>query len=481
MDPLAAWLEGHKEKLIGLSVQQLSNQELLRKEVESPVRWFFDNLIHTIAEGQRERLEALLRGWVAMSSIPIDRHVVGLLPVLGVFKRAIWQEFEADPPSESPLALMSRLDAVITSAAEFMSKVEAATLMDAASHWLMAHPVSKPRTVNPKDSFVTIAAHELRTPLTVVEGYANMLRMELSETTQPRAALMVRGMQSGVERLRELIEDLIDISLIDSGLLKLELQPVWLLRMIDIAVSEAREAASVRCLIIEIKPEGIPARPTVADPERLLKVFQKVIANAIKYTPDGGRITLSGTLRPGYLDIQVQDTGVGIGADNLERIFEKFAGINDPAYHSSSKVNFKGGGAGLGLAIAKGMIEAHGGTIWAESSGYDEDNCPGSCFHIMVPLRSVTAGEGMSPLVATAASTLSRNVPESRPAVARVKLEEDVKAPGVPAAPAAEQQAGEVRAHPVEQALGSGNGAASSEVGAGESQDKQASDTMPPS
>lgn len=445
MDALATWLEGHKEQLVTVAVQQLSTQELLRQEAAGPVRWFFDHLIHAIADGQHEKMETLLRGWVTMSAIPIDGHVVGLLPVLGVFKRAIWQVFQADPPSESPLALMSRLDGIMSDAAEFMSKTEAAALLDAASHWLIARPAANTaQSSGVQNSFVTIAAHELKTPLTVVEGYANMLRQELSETTHPRAAIMVKGIQTGVGRLRELIEDMIEVSLIDSDLLTLDMQPVWLLRMIDIAVSEVREATSLRHLTLEVQSDSIPARPTSGDPERLLKAFQKVLANAIKYTPDGGKITVSGHERPDYVDIQVRDTGIGIAPENLERIFEKFSEQGDPTLHSSGKVKFKGGGAGLGLAIAKGLLEAHGGTIWAESPGLDEAQHPGSCFHLMIPLRNVAAGEGMSPLVATAASTLSRNLPGKPISVERPPVEtpQPVSAPGVTKAV---QEVGEAR------------------------------------
>jgi signal transduction histidine kinase len=91
---------------------------------------------------------------------------------------------------------------------------------------------------------------------------------------------------------------------------------------------------------------------------------------------------------PGFVEVSVADTGIGIAAEHQQRIFEKFGGLGDAARHSSGKTKFKGGGAGLGLAIARGIIEAHGGAIWCESAGYDEVNCPGSTFHIMVPIRT---------------------------------------------------------------------------------------------
>jgi signal transduction histidine kinase len=88
----------------------------------------------------------------------------------------------------------------------------------------------------------------------------------------------------------------------------------------------------------------------------------------------------------GFVDIQVRDAGIGIDAENLESIFEKFGSIADASLHSSSKTKFKGGGPGLGLPIARGIVEAHGGRVWAESPGHHEENFPGSTFHIELPL-----------------------------------------------------------------------------------------------
>jgi signal transduction histidine kinase len=238
-----------------------------------------------------------------------------------------------------------------------------------------------------------VAAHELKTPLTVIEGYTNMLKIELPEAAHPREALMMRGIESGVVRLRALIEDMIDVSLIEIDLLRLDFQPVWLPRLLDIVESECRDAVRARRLTLEIKRNTLPIKPIIGDPERLMKAFQKVLMNAVKYTPDGGRITIYARTMSEFVDIVVEDTGIGIAPENLDLIFEKFSAVSDPAYHSSGKIKFKGGGAGLGLVIAKGIIEAHGGSLWAESPGADEEKLPGSRFHFMIPSRDATTGD----------------------------------------------------------------------------------------
>jgi signal transduction histidine kinase len=127
---------------------------------------------------------------------------------------------------------------------------------------------------------------------------------------------------------------------------------------------------------------------TFGDPERMLQVLRNVISNAIKYTPDGGEITVEGRKLPGFMEVIVRDTGIGIDEEDIQAIFDKFVRLGDTALHSSGKTKFKGGGPGLGLRIAKGIIESHGGTIWVESPGYNETTCPGSTFHILIPLRS---------------------------------------------------------------------------------------------
>jgi signal transduction histidine kinase len=133
-----------------------------------------------------------------------------------------------------------------------------------------------------------------------------------------------------------------------------------------------------------------------------------VVANAIKYTPDGGTITVDGRLLPGFIEMTVTDTGIGIDPENHIRIFEKFGRIGDVSLHSSGKIKFKGGGPGLGLPITKGIIEAHGGAIWVESEGYDEELCPGATFHILMPVRKQPPDDKTSKLFQTQTEEISR-------------------------------------------------------------------------
>ena len=131
----------------------------------------------------------------------------------------------------------------------------------------------------------------------------------------------------------------------------------------------------------------------LADPELLQKALDNVIVNAVKFTPDGGSISVSAhpiEVNGGteYCEIRIRDTGIGIDPSNHRIVFEKLYQLGKVELHSSGRTNFKGGGPGLGLAIAAGIVKAHKGTIWVESPGYDEEKLPGSTFIMQIPLAN---------------------------------------------------------------------------------------------
>ncbi len=237
-----------------------------------------------------------------------------------------------------------------------------------------------------KATFISVAAHELRTPLTVIEGYAAMMQEPLERLNHEELRQYLKGIRRGVARMREIVNDLVDLSLLNADLFEISFQPLWLNRIFQGLALELESVLRERKQTLEVRDFPGSDLRLYGDPERLRQAFYNLLTNAIKFTPDGGRITVDGRLLPGFVEVTVSDTGIGIAPEHQEYIFDFFARVGNPLTHSSSKTKFKGGGPGLGLPITKGIIEAHGGTIWVESPGYDEERCPGSTFHVLLPL-----------------------------------------------------------------------------------------------
>ena len=241
-----------------------------------------------------------------------------------------------------------------------------------------------------KLEFIQVAAHELRTPLTVLKGYVNVLNSFPEIKTNPVIHEVMEGIIKGADRMHEVVNTMLDVTRIDSETLKLQAAPVLLKRVISDTVHELAKAAAERTIEITIAEEA--ETPNInADPALIQKALYHLIVNAIKYTPDGGKVIVRSypimmeKNIPG-VEIRVQDTGIGLDVEHHELIFEKFYQVGDVSIHSSGKTSFKGGGPGLGLAIVRGVARAHGGKVWVESSGHDEAKLPGSTFYLQLPI-----------------------------------------------------------------------------------------------
>jgi signal transduction histidine kinase len=222
-----------------------------------------------------------------------------------------------------------------------------------------------------KSDFIAIASHELRTPLGLILGYAAMLKEDLKnpETTQQLDVVMNSAL-----RLRDLIDDMVNVQHIEEGKAKLVLTEFVLQEVIQRAVEAMRELYSAKDqeLLLSLPPQPVAL---TADREKITLVLNNLLTNAIKFTDAGGRIMVTAERKNGEVQVHVADTGIGIPAREVERIFDRF-------YQVEPHLTRTHGGLGLGLAIAKGMIELHGGKIWVESvEGL------GSRFSFSVPMR----------------------------------------------------------------------------------------------
>jgi signal transduction histidine kinase len=244
-----------------------------------------------------------------------------------------------------------------------------------------------------KSNFISIASHELRTPLTVARGYTEMLMEEPSMPEQLRS--LVKGIHKSTLRQVEIMDSMFDIAQLDTRTLELHHQDVFLNELLRSVSEEMSNSLAERELELSVDLPQLPA--IKADPNTMRKLFYHLLSNAIKFTPNGGKIKISGRQLPpnnrdlpeGGVEIVVSDTGVGVDKDFQEIIFTKFYQPGDKInLHSTGKTKFKGSGVGLGLALSRGIVNAHGGRIWVESEGQDDEKCPGSDFHVILPLRS---------------------------------------------------------------------------------------------
>jgi signal transduction histidine kinase len=254
------------------------------------------------------------------------------------------------------------------------------------------------RANNAKSEFVSIVSHELKTPMTSMKGYTDLLVKGMAGPVNDMQTQFLTVIRSNVDRMSTLVNDLLEVSRIETGRLKLEIKPVELDIVIDETLRTAKAQIEERQQTLDLHvPEDLPL--VMGDKARLIQILTNLISNAYKYTPSGGRIAVAvnrrremqppSTLamwkpvRPdgnvsinpaGYLVCAVQDTGVGISPEDQQKLFTKFFRSGDPAVRDVP-------GTGLGLSITRSLVEMQGGAIWVES-----EVGKGSTFAFSVPI-----------------------------------------------------------------------------------------------
>ena len=228
-----------------------------------------------------------------------------------------------------------------------------------------------------KDEFLATVSHELRTPLNAILGWATTLnRTELDDLTERRG---MEAIERNARAQAQLIEDLLDVSRIISGKMRLDVKPVVLAPIVEAAIDSVRPAADAKSIRLEldIDPDANHLR---ADEGRLQQIIWNLLSNSIKFTPAGGFVQVKIKRTPAMAEITVTDTGEGIEPEFLPFAFDRFQ-------QADSSVTRRHGGLGLGLAIARHLVEMHGGTIEARSEGEGH----GATFTVKLPMQAVTS------------------------------------------------------------------------------------------
>ncbi|HEV7844009.1 MAG TPA: ATP-binding protein, partial [Pyrinomonadaceae bacterium] len=225
-----------------------------------------------------------------------------------------------------------------------------------------------------KDEFLATLSHELRTPLTAILGWSSMLRAGKLDAEAALRAL--EAIERNAKSQRQIIEDLLDVSRIITGKLRLDLMKVEPAALIDSAIEAVRPAAEAKGVRIQ-KVMNTGGGILTGDPSRLQQVFWNLLSNAVKFTPNGGRVQLTLEYTDSHVEITVSDTGPGISAEFLPYVFDRFR-------QADSTTTRKHGGLGLGLAIVRHLVELHGGTVRAESDGAGT----GAAFTVTLPVMA---------------------------------------------------------------------------------------------
>lgn len=230
-----------------------------------------------------------------------------------------------------------------------------------------------------KSAFVSIAAHELRSPLTSISGYLEMLLDGDAGALTDKQAEYLKIIEAGARRLLHITSDLLDLTRIEAGQMQVVLKPTDLVRLVESVIAEHAPQLDVKAQRLSLRaPPGLPQ--ALCDPTRAAQVIGNLLSNASKYSPSGAAITLDVTHanENGFLKIAVADEGVGIAEEDALRLFEPF-------FRARSAAKTGATGTGLGLPIARSLVELHGGRLWFDSSlGH------GSTFYATFPTASTT-------------------------------------------------------------------------------------------
>jgi PAS domain S-box-containing protein len=344
------------ERIYSLVAREKRTMRMTQAELESHPAWR--------GFGAEAGEHPPLRGWMAAPLLGGDGECIGVVQLSDKWVGGAGGEF-----TEADEALLWQLAQVASVALEnqqlYKQEQEARRMAEQATR--------------AKDEFLAVVSHELRSPLNAILGWNRLLRSRRGD--DPQIARVTETVESSGKAQLRLIEDLLDTARIISGKMRLETQPVELVAVIESALDAVRPAADSKGIIIvpDFSLEaGQMSYQITGDPDRLQQVVWNLVSNAIKFTPDGGRVWVG--LRRGGSGAQiiVRDTGQGISPDLLPYVFDRFK-------QGDSSVSRRFGGLGLGLALVKHLVELHGGSVVAESPGEGR----GATFTVSLPAAAV--------------------------------------------------------------------------------------------
>jgi len=232
-----------------------------------------------------------------------------------------------------------------------------------------------------KSEFLANMSHELRTPLNSIIGFSELLEDQLAGPLTDKQRGYIHNVWTSGKHLLDLINDILDLSKVEAGKIELHMETFSLREALGAALTMVRPQAAKKRM--SLRSELVPETTVTADPLRLKQIMYNLLSNAIKFTPEGGQVTVAArTAQEAFVEIAVTDTGIGIRAEDLPKLFREFSQVGG----EQARVQH---GTGLGLALSKRLVELHGGKIWAESEGENK----GSTFTFTLPISGPTSSD----------------------------------------------------------------------------------------
>lgn len=251
------------------------------------------------------------------------------------------------------------------------------------------------RQVDARDALLRLSAHQLRTPMSLITGYRQLIeanpRLQKVLEADGEAAQLISGLTTAMARMQSSVDELALLSRVITGRVEPVMRRVRVAEAVARSVSAFTEPMRERGIALRFERVSFPS--TIDADEALLDlVFRNLLSNAVRFTPNGGSITLSARVIPGAVPgglfrFSVRDSGVGIAAADLIRIFTVYTSVPAGDLNRIGQMDFLSPGLGLGLAASKQIVDAHGGRLWAESPGYDPERCPGSELILVLPVK----------------------------------------------------------------------------------------------
>lgn len=277
--------------------------------------------------------------------------------------------------STTPLVLDGHLYGIQGIVRDVTERKEMEKLRQRATVTLLEDAIGRRELENMKAQFISVITHELRTPLVSIKGYMDLAISEGPEKMSKEVESELQVVRSNTDRLLSLVNDLLDVQRMQAGRLQLNLQPTDFKKVIDSCITEIQPMLTARRLSLKVE---VPEAELLiqGDKTRLCQVMMNLLSNATKFSLEGSEVTLDVEEQGETVKVSLSDSGIGISKEDLLRIFEPFTAIQKPSYIK---------GTGLGLNITKGLVEAHGGKIWAESDGEGK----GATFIFTLPKQEI--------------------------------------------------------------------------------------------